>query len=73
MRTIIDLPEAQVNALAELCRAQGISRAEAIRRALAEMLAGQKETGRNKAFGAWSAKKIDSREHVRTLREEWGE
>ncbi len=30
MRIIIELPEDQVNALAELCKSEGISRAEAI-------------------------------------------
>ena len=39
MRTIIDLPEEQVRGLAALCEAQGISRAEAVRRAVARLLA----------------------------------
>lgn len=71
MRTIIDLPEDQVRALAELCKAQSISRAEAVRRALSDMLAKQKSAGRDAAFGAWRDKKVDSRKFVAALREEW--
>jgi len=56
MRTIIDLPDDQVKALAELCKSQSISRAEAVRKA---------------AFGAWQGKKMDSRKFVASLREEW--
>jgi len=71
MRTIIDLPEDQVSALAELCRIEGISRAEAVRRALASMLAQRTNTGRENAFGAWKKRKLDSRKFVQALREEW--
>jgi len=71
MRTIIDLPDDQVKALAELCKSQSISRAEAVRRAVAEMLACQKTAGREAAFGAWQGKKMDSRKFVASLREEW--
>ncbi len=42
MRTIVDLPDEQVEALAELCEREKISRAEAIRRAVAAMLATNK-------------------------------
>ncbi len=71
MRTIVDLPDEQVDALKDLCKTQGISRAEAVRRALADMLAKQKVTGREKAFGAWKRKKLDSRAFVQKLRREW--
>ena len=71
MRTIIDLPENQVNAIAELCKAQGISRAEAGRRAVAELLNHQQTAGRDKAFGAWKGKKVNSRDFVDALRQEW--
>lgn len=71
MRTIVDLPDEQLNALAELCKAQRISRAEAVRRALANMLAHQQIAGRESAFGAWAKKKLDSRKFVEQLRREW--
>lgn len=70
MRTIIDLPDHQVAALAELCDRENISRAEAIRRALEVMLAEKRTVGRDAAFGAW-AQRGDSRAVVDGLREEW--
>lgn len=71
MRTIIDLPDEQVSALAQWCDEQKISRAEAIRRALATMLANRQQAGREAAFGAWKRDNIDSRSIVEKLREEW--
>jgi len=70
MRTIIELPEDQVRALADLCRTERISRAEAVRRALAEMLARKRLLNRETTFGAWS-KTGDSRKIVDRLRQEW--
>ena len=70
MRTIIDLPEDQINALAELCKIERISRAEAVRRALSEMLAKKKIRGRELAFGTWH-KRGDGRKIVEYLRREW--
>ncbi len=70
MRTIIDLPDHQVAALAEHCERENISRAEAVRRALDAMLAQQQAQGREAVFGAW-APRGDSRAVVAALREEW--
>lgn len=70
MRTIIDLPEHQITALADLCERENISRAEAVRRALDAMLAGEQARTRESAFGAW-APRGDSRATVAALREEW--
>lgn len=72
MRTIVDLPPDQVTALAEFCQSFGISRAEAVRRALAKMLEGRRDAGREKAFGAWKRKKLRSTDYVRRIRDEWG-
>jgi metal-responsive CopG/Arc/MetJ family transcriptional regulator len=71
MRTIIDLPEDQVRELESLCKAERISRAEAVRRALAQMLSQKQSTGRENAFGVWKNKKIDGRKFVEKLRREW--
>ena len=71
MRTIIDLPDAQANALADWCKAEKVSKAEAVRRALASMLANQQHAGREKAFGAWGRKNLNARTFVENLREEW--
>ena len=71
MRTIIDLPDEQVQALAAWCERENISRAEAIRRALAGMLAAEKKGGRDTAFGSWKTRTRDSRQLVDALRREW--
>lgn len=70
MRTIVDLPDHQVVALADLCARENISRAEAVRRALDTMLAENQITTRDAAFGTWSPRG-DSRATIDALREEW--
>jgi len=70
MRTIIDLPEAQIAALGEFCERERISRAEAIRRAVDAMLAARLPAERSVAFGGW-APRGDSRALVDELRQEW--
>ncbi|MGB3121487.1 MAG: CopG family transcriptional regulator, partial [Verrucomicrobiales bacterium] len=67
---IIDLPDDQVAALSKICETEGISRAEAVRRAVAEMLRTLETVGRESAFGAWSDQ-VDSSTLIRTIREEW--
>lgn len=70
MRTIVDLTDHQVAALAELCEREHLSRAEVIRRALDALLAEKQAVTRDAAFGAW-ASRGDSRVGVDALREEW--
>ena len=71
MRTIVDLPDEQLGALARLCAEQKISRAEAVRRAVDQLIkesqAGRKDLG----FGIWKHKRIESRKFVDKLRAEW--
>jgi len=71
MRTIVDLPEEQVRGLDLWCQRERISRAEAVRRAVHDALSTQNSSPRADAFGAWSGKKINSREYVKSLRAEW--
>ena len=72
MRTIIELPDEQLEALDGICRRDGISRAEAIRQAVT-LLMRQRAAGRDGvAFGIWSGKrKIDGLEYQQRLRREW--
>jgi metal-responsive CopG/Arc/MetJ family transcriptional regulator len=76
MRTIVDLPEDQIKALDSYRKKAGISRAEAVRRAVASFLPakpGKRFDFRNHpAFGSSkSIRKKDSVELVRRLRGEW--
>lgn len=51
-RTIVDIPAAQLAEIDRLCRLMGISRAEAVRRALATFADGHAEVT-PEAFGLW--------------------
>ena len=70
MRTIVDLPDDQLQALARVCRQAKISRAEAVRRAVAAWVAAA-QPDPAAGFGLWRHKKMDGRRHVDRLRAEW--
>jgi hypothetical protein len=71
MRTIIELPAAQIDALDALCRRERISRAEAIRQAVAAHLGRASALARASAFGLWRDRGIDALTYEQQLREEW--
>ncbi len=72
MRTIVDLPAGQVESLDEWCRREGVSRAEAVRRAVAEHLRKHHGHGAEKAFGLWRSIPEDGLAYQERLRREWG-
>jgi hypothetical protein len=71
MRTIIDLPDEQISALAALCRRDGMSRAEAIRQAVERFTRAELPRSRDEAFGLWRERAVDGLDYERPLREEW--
>jgi hypothetical protein len=71
MRTIIELPQHQLDALDLHCRREGISRAEAIRRAIAGHVQEARESGDRAAFGLWRTRPVDGLAYERRVREEW--
>ena len=71
MRTIIELPPHQLEALDALCRRDGLSRAEVIRRAIDAHLGRESRTARESAYGLWRDQKIDGLAWERRLRREW--
>jgi len=71
MRTIIELPQAQLDALDVICRREGISRAEAIRRAIARHVEDERQAAGDPAFGLWRDHPIDGLAYQRRLRDEW--
>jgi metal-responsive CopG/Arc/MetJ family transcriptional regulator len=72
MRTIIELPAGQLDALDALCRRDRISRAEAIRQAVAQHVAKATAAGRETAFGLWQGRRgADGLAYQRRLRREW--
>ncbi len=72
MRTIIDLPDAQLEALAAWCGREGVSRAEAIRRAVAALLQEARAQVAPEAYGLWRDRPVDGLAYETALRAEWG-
>jgi metal-responsive CopG/Arc/MetJ family transcriptional regulator len=71
MRTIVELPEAQVEALKRLSEETQLSRAELIRRALKEYLARHRPQAAEQAFGLWRTSPKDAVGTQQALRSEW--
>lgn len=75
MRTIIELPEEQLRALDAWRQSRGVSRAEAVRRAVAELLGNgeQVRAAADAAFGLWRDRGVDGLDEQQRLRAEWDE
>ena len=71
MRTLIDLPDPQVQALAMLCDQVKQSRAAVIRAAVDEYLARHQTRPMTDGFGLWGEAGPDGLEMQRELRAEW--
>ena len=77
MRTIIDLPEDQIRALADYCTREKVSRAEAVRRAVATLIEEQEQRRRERSevlkatFGMWKDRGIDTDTYLAEIRAEW--
>jgi len=71
MRTLIDLPEAQVAALDQLSKTEKKSRAALIRQAIADYLAKRNAARQGDAFGLWGNRKIDGLAYQKRMRREW--
>ncbi len=71
MRTLVDIPEADVRALEDLGRQRRVSRAKIIRQALREFLVKNGRAELDEAFGLWSDHAEDGLEYQRRIRSEW--
>ncbi len=77
MRTIIDIPDEQIQGLSELCERESISRAEAIRQAVHIMLAQKNRKNQTQSlsafFGMWKDRDDigDAVDYQQALRAEW--
>lgn len=69
MRTLVDLPEEQIKGLDQIATGEGISRAEAIRRAVANYL-GAKSKPKKSVFGILKGREVDGIKLQRELRED---
>ena len=70
MRTLVDLPDGELEQLNELSRARKTSRAHLIRLAVTGFLA-QNRPGFDEAFGIWKDRPEDGVAYQERLRREW--
>jgi hypothetical protein len=70
MRTLVDIPEAQLAQLTAIGQAKKVSRAEIIREAIAAYIETQPNPAREAAFGIWKDEE-DGVEYQRRIRDEW--
>lgn len=73
MRTIVDLPPDQLRALDAWRKAHGVSRAEAVRRAVARLLEADDQRGAifAKTRGLWAQRDDDGLSYQERMRSEW--
>jgi metal-responsive CopG/Arc/MetJ family transcriptional regulator len=71
MRTLVDIPDQQIETLDRLARRQKRSRAAVVREALDEYLARNKAEPIDKFFGMWADRDIDGLEYQDKMRSEW--
>ncbi|MFT3814446.1 MAG: ribbon-helix-helix protein, CopG family [Acidovorax sp.] len=70
-RILVDLPEAQVQALAALVQAEGRPRAALIRDAIDTYLAQRRPAPGKSVFGLWKGRQPDGLEYQEAMRSEW--
>jgi len=71
MRTLIDLPDTQIQALAALCQRVNQPRAAIIREAVAEYLARHTTQSPEAAYGLWGNQTPDGLAYQEQMRGEW--
>ncbi|WP_341757649.1 MULTISPECIES: ribbon-helix-helix protein, CopG family [unclassified Candidatus Tisiphia] len=73
MRTIVDIPDKQIEILDQLSKRKKVSRAEIVRQALDNYIGSYNKSKENyrMAFGIWKGKNIDSLLYQQKLRDEW--
>ena len=72
MRTIIDLTDEQIEALARLSDKRDLSRAALIRAAVDDYLTKHADKSWEEAFGLWRERGLDGLAYQQALRDEWG-
>ena len=71
MRMTIEVPEEQIRRLAAVCRREGVSRAEVIRRAIGCYLDAGCVRDPGDMFGTWRDRDVDGLRYERRLRRAW--
>jgi hypothetical protein len=71
MRTLVDIPTSELEALNALSKSEGISRAESIRRAIKAYVEFNRPLAKHEGFGLWKDYDIDGDEYQQKIRAEW--
>jgi predicted transcriptional regulator len=71
MRILVDLGDAQLEALDELSKKEKESRAALIRQAIDDYLAKRRSKKEGDAFGLWGKRKVDGLAYQEKVRGEW--
>lgn len=73
MRTIVEIPDKQIEILDQLSKRKKVSRAEIVRQALDNYIGSYNKSKEDyrMAFGIWKGKNIDSLLYQQKLRDEW--
>jgi len=75
MRILVDIPDDDLAIINSVIKAQSISRAEFIRRAIAQSLTAHRKTqiekAREAAFGLLAGRSVDGMEYQERIRQEW--
>jgi len=70
MRTLVDIPDKQIEDLAVICKIKKVSRSELIRQAISCYIEWNKPSTVD-AFGLWKDRKIDGLDYQKKVRSEW--
>lgn len=71
MRTLVDLGDAQMEALNALSKKEKRTRAALIRQAIDDYLRKQRDEQEGDAFGLWGKRRIDGLAYQKRVRDEW--
>ncbi|MDR0780934.1 MAG: ribbon-helix-helix domain-containing protein [Pseudomonadales bacterium] len=70
-RILVDLPDAQIDALTTISELERRPRAAVIRDAIATYIVQHRQASEGEVFGLWKKKKIDGLAYQQELRSQW--
>lgn len=70
MRSLVNIPDSQIEVLKTICQAQKISRAELVRQAITSYIDLHKPAS-DQAFGLWKDRHTDGMAYQDKVRAEW--
>lgn len=71
MRVLVDIPKSDLDLMDEVAKRLTISRAELVRRAIADSLTPYRHKMNHSAFGLWADMREDGLAYQERLRSEW--